>query len=106
MKDYFESKLHSVKKWPRVVRITVGTLLVLGGLVGFFPVLGFWMIPLGLVILAVDFRWARHALVNLKLRWRAWRRYRRRNNPKTAPQAKSPKPASRIRSITSSCASR
>ena len=74
MRSYFESKVHTVKRWPRVVRITVGTLFVLGGLLGFFPVLGFWMIPLGLIILAVDFRWARHALVNLKWRLRAWRR--------------------------------
>lgn len=74
MQEYFQSKIHSVKKWPRVVRITVGTLLVLCGLMGFFPVLGFWMIPLGLVVLAVDFPWARRALVQLKMRWRALRR--------------------------------
>jgi hypothetical protein len=29
--------------------------LVLGGLLGFLPVLGFWMIPVGLAILAIDF---------------------------------------------------
>jgi hypothetical protein len=79
MKSYFESRIDSVKRAPRVIRITVGVLLVLGGLLGFFPILGFWMIPLGLIVLAVDFRWARHALVNLKLRWRA---YRRRYHPK------------------------
>ncbi|HSH41496.1 MAG TPA: PGPGW domain-containing protein [Arenicellales bacterium] len=74
MRSYFESKVDSVKRWPRVFRVSAGILLVLGGLLGFFPVLGFWMIPLGLIILAVDFRWARHALVNLKWRLRAWRR--------------------------------
>jgi hypothetical protein len=74
MRSYFESKVNTVKKWPRFLRVTVGTLLVLGGLLGFFPVLGFWMIPLGLIILAVDFRWARHALTNLKWRLRALRR--------------------------------
>lgn len=71
MKSYFESKVDSIKKWPRVLRVGLGILLVLGGLLGFFPVLGFWMIPLGLIILAVDFRWARHALVNLRWRLRA-----------------------------------
>ncbi len=74
MRSYFESKVDSVKKWPRVVRIAVGGLFILGGLLGFFPILGFWMIPLGLVILAVDFRWARHVLVNLRWRLRALRR--------------------------------
>jgi hypothetical protein len=74
MRSYFESKVDSVKKWPRFLRITVGSLLILGGILGFFPILGFWMIPLGLIILAVDFRWARHALTNLKWRLRALRR--------------------------------
>jgi hypothetical protein len=35
-------------------RITVGVLLIIGGCFGFLPVLGFWMIPLGLVILSYD----------------------------------------------------
>jgi hypothetical protein len=29
-------------------------LLIVGGVVGFLPVLGFWMIPLGLLLLAQD----------------------------------------------------
>lgn len=86
MRSYFESKVDSVKKWPRIVRVVVGSLLILGGVLGFFPILGFWMIPLGLVILAVDFRWARHALVNLRWRLRAWRRrYFRRGRDNSAP---------------------
>ena len=35
-------------------RLGVGSLLVVGGVLGFLPVLGFWMIPLGLLILSVD----------------------------------------------------
>ena len=35
-------------------RVPLGVLLVLGGLVGFLPVLGFWMVPLGLLLLALD----------------------------------------------------
>ncbi len=35
-------------------RILVGVLLILGGLVGFLPVLGFWMVPLGILVLAHD----------------------------------------------------
>jgi hypothetical protein len=30
-------------------------LLILGGLLGFLPLLGFWMIPLGFSLLAMDF---------------------------------------------------
>jgi hypothetical protein len=38
----------------RWVRIALGTLFVLGGIAGFLPVLGFWMVPLGLLLLALD----------------------------------------------------
>lgn len=35
-------------------RIALGGLLVVFGFLGFLPVLGFWMIPLGLAILSYD----------------------------------------------------
>jgi hypothetical protein len=35
-------------------RIALGVALVLGGLVGFLPILGFWMIPLGLFVLSLE----------------------------------------------------
>jgi len=38
----------------RWLRIPVGTLLTFGGVLGFLPILGFWMSPLGLVLLAED----------------------------------------------------
>jgi hypothetical protein len=38
----------------RFVRLPVGVLLVGGGLFGFLPILGFWMLPLGLLLLARD----------------------------------------------------
>lgn len=38
----------------RYVRIPAGVALTAGGFVGFLPILGFWMIPLGLVLLAQD----------------------------------------------------
>ncbi|MGB3810444.1 MAG: hypothetical protein WA943_10130 [Parvibaculum sp.] len=37
-----------------LVRQTMGFGLIIGGVFGFLPVLGFWMIPLGVVILSVD----------------------------------------------------
>ena len=36
-------------------RIALGVALVLGGIVGFLPILGFWMIPLGLFVLSGTF---------------------------------------------------
>ena len=38
----------------RALRIALGGALVLGGVVGFLPILGFWMVPLGLFVLSVD----------------------------------------------------
>jgi hypothetical protein len=39
----------------RLLRIGLGILLILGGLVGWLlPLLGVWMLPLGLVVLSVD----------------------------------------------------
>jgi hypothetical protein len=51
----------------KAVRIGIGILLVIGGLVGFLPILGFWMIPLGLLVLSIDLpivrRWRRQLTV-------------------------------------------
>ena len=43
----------------RLVRMGVGFGLVLCGIVGFLPVVGFWMIPLGIFVLSLDMHWAR-----------------------------------------------
>jgi membrane protein len=56
---------------PKVVRIAVGILLVLSGLVGFLPVLGFWMVPLGLFVLTFDLPWLRPYYRRLRV-W-AWK---------------------------------
>ena len=53
----------------RIARIIIGLLLIVGGVLGFLPVLGFWMIPLGLVVLSIDLpivrRWRRRATIRL-----------------------------------------
>jgi hypothetical protein len=38
----------------RIARIVLGVFLVLFGLLGFLPFLGFWMVPLGLLVLSAD----------------------------------------------------
>jgi hypothetical protein len=48
--------LHWVRRpSSRLVRIPLGILLILGGIFSILPVLGIWMLPLGLILLAVDF---------------------------------------------------
>ena len=53
----------------RIARIVIGLLLIIGGVLGFLPVLGFWMIPLGLIVLSIDLpvvrRWRRRATIRL-----------------------------------------
>jgi len=53
----------------RLARMIIGGLLVIAGILGFLPILGFWMIPLGLMILSTDLpsvrRWRRKTAVKL-----------------------------------------
>ena len=57
----------------RLFRMAAGTMLIVGGVLGFLPVLGFWMIPLGVFVLSLDLHWARR----LRRRFMVWltRRY-------------------------------
>ena len=56
------------------VRVALGIALILGGLLGFLPVLGFWMVPLGLLVLAIDYPPAGRLARNILARWRLCRR--------------------------------
>ena len=51
----------------QIARICIGVVLILGGFLGFLPILGFWMVPLGLLILSIDLpfvrRWRRRVEV-------------------------------------------
>ncbi len=58
---------------PRLARVGLGLLLVVGGFFGFLPVLGFWMIPLGLVVIFFEAPWVRERW----RRFRAWLKQRR-----------------------------
>ena len=43
----------------RLARTIIGVALIIFGIFGFLPVLGFWMIPLGLLVLSIDSPWVR-----------------------------------------------
>lgn len=43
-----------VRNVPPGGRTVVGLLLIVGGMFGFLPVLGFWMIPLGIAVILLD----------------------------------------------------
>ncbi len=52
-----------------LLRMALGVVLIIGGLLGFLPILGFWMIPLGLAVLSIDLppvrRFRRNATVRI-----------------------------------------
>jgi hypothetical protein len=69
------------------VRLPLALILILGGVFSFLPVLGVWMLPLGLLLLAVDLPFLRGPISALVIRvrvairrmvrrWRKWRRER------------------------------
>lgn len=57
----------------RLLRVPVGVAFVLGGFLAILPVLGLWMIPIGLLLLAVDVPWLRRPVAGsiIRLRRRA-----------------------------------
>jgi hypothetical protein len=77
------SRLRSNRWLP--LRLPLALILISGGLFSFLPVLGIWMLPLGLLLLAVDLPFLRGpisafvirvrvAIRRLARRWRKWRR--------------------------------
>jgi purine-cytosine permease-like protein len=59
---------------PRSIwlRVPLGIAFVIGGALGFLPVLGYWMIPFGLLILSIDFPFVRRFRRNMTVKWGAW----------------------------------
>lgn len=66
----------------RVARIAIGGGLMVGGVLGFLPILGFWMVPLGLLVLSVDLPAVRHQRRRLAVRWGRWRQSRTGEGPR------------------------
>jgi len=60
----------------RRLRIAIGVVLVILGCLGFLPVLGFWMIPLGLLVLSYEYGWVRRHRRRVVVWWERRRRPR------------------------------
>lgn len=67
--------------WAMLIRIPLGIILVVGGVLSFLPILGIWMLPLGLLLLAIDLPFLQRPMNEVVLRgerqWKVWRRSRR-----------------------------
>jgi hypothetical protein len=79
-------------------RLAVAILFILGGIFSFLPVLGIWMLPLGLLLIAQDVHflqkplitslsWAERQWDRVRLKWQTFRGRRSvtMNNPKAEP---------------------
>jgi hypothetical protein len=60
-----------------MLRIGLGIMLVGFGLLGFLPILGFWMIPLGFAVLSVDLPPVRRFRRSMTVKFGYWLHRRR-----------------------------
>jgi hypothetical protein len=83
------TKVSHFIRWLRkpssfAARLAVAILLMLGGIFSFLPVLGIWMLPLGLLLIAQDVHFLQRPLVRvlawtetqwepLRLKWQKFR---------------------------------
>lgn len=63
-----------------MLRLPIGLLMIVGGLFSFLPFLGFWMLPLGLLLLAVDIPFLRSPVSAFTIRGRRFTQNRWRKN--------------------------
>ena len=66
------------------LRMGLGITLCIGGLAGFLPILGFWMLPLGLAVLSVDVPWIHRRYERLQDWWER-RQARKRQGSRPNP---------------------
>ena len=84
---------NSVRRFPRVqrlvdrltaphlilLRLPIAILFILGGVFWFLPIVGLWMLPIGLLLLAVDLPVLRPRVSAAMIRVRHWMRGKRRH---------------------------
>ena len=59
------------EKVPYGIRTLLGILLMIGGVLGFLPVLGFWMFPLGMAFIALDLPFTQKRIENFVVQLQA-----------------------------------
>jgi hypothetical protein len=87
-------RFQSAVRWlrqpsARWVRVPAGLLLIVGSVFSILPVLGLWMLPLGVVLLAEDFAPLRR-LTDRALTWIERRRPHWMGLPRSAPASNHP----------------
>ncbi|MEM7302666.1 MAG: hypothetical protein AAF468_16430 [Pseudomonadota bacterium] len=70
----------------KLSRRILGVGLVIGGILGFLPVLGFWMIPLGLVVLSHDSARVRRIRRRVEVKLIGWWKRRKAEKARSESQ--------------------
>jgi purine-cytosine permease-like protein len=63
----------------RLQRTVLGIGLCIGGVLGFLPIVGFWMLPLGILVLSLEY----HPIRRFRRRFEVWWGRRRRKDSVT-----------------------
>ncbi len=71
----------------RLLRLPAGLLLMVGGLLSFLPILGIWMLPLGLMLLAIDIPALQTPIAGIILRGERWWALRQRRKRQARAKA-------------------
>jgi hypothetical protein len=79
--EQLQRNVHERLPRHRGLRIAIGVLLILGGLAGFLPILGFWMIPAGLLVLSDDIPQVRRRRRRFVVWWKKRSKRRRSRRP-------------------------
>lgn len=77
-KSHTTKFIEALQVCPPWLRKLIGILLICLGFLGFLPIIGFWMIPLGLIVLSADYRFARAIYVRSRLVIHRYKKKRRR----------------------------
>ena len=85
---HLPDRLNRAMHWLRqpssfYVRILVSVLLIFGGIFSFLPILGLWMLPLGLIFIAQDLPFLRPPLIAV-LKWIESKFEKRQKNRETS----------------------
>ncbi len=62
----------------RWLRMGLGVAFIIGGVLGFLPIVGFWMLPLGVLVLSYDLPFARRWRRRFVVWWNRRREQRER----------------------------
>jgi hypothetical protein len=85
IEEHLPSRLCQFFVWlrrpsSRIARIFVSALLILASVFSFLPVLGVWMLPLGLIIISQDLPFLQAPLLRafqwIETTWERWRPWR------------------------------